>query len=760
MSENSETRFHSIMDKLFYKPRPKSSSSGAQFSRGQKRPHPTSLSIMESKSASDKTDKSIHTPICRPWDRGDLMRRLATFKSMTWFGKPKVVGAVNCARRGWVNVEMDIIACEACGARLLFSTPSSWTQHQVEKAASVFSLKLENGHKLLCPWIDNACAETLAQFPPMPAPELVSGYKERCSALLTLSALPVISSSAIDCMRSPQLEHFLKQSSMRDCGSGSTDTSQTEYLGNECEAVSSNLYYQAHKLISLCGWEPRLLPYVVDGKGHTDQTAKYAKHSSLSQNSNICVYSARANDIMGGNEDSSTFGEQQSNPNSVVLDCRLCGASVGLWAFSTVPQPVELFRLVGYSELNGEKDLDGIGGPDTHKSGDENHTDSREGVVNTTSTGATSSKDKAMQLNLTIAGGPPPTKKNFRAAISLPIIGQNLRARIFFDSDIRDRKLKNQENIASGSCDKSSFQELTDQIANTSTRQMVQSEDIELLKRKTHDEEHCTSTSDDQLPCSNNKTSEPSVLLGNENSNQMSLMGTHATFQGLNCPDSGTHDLSMGGQIEITPNVGQGSGQNDKLLGNEEDVGRVNPEVGHLGGSQVSNSCITPLGASVETRSGATSGNDLSLIVVADDCNLQQVLQSDIVCREVSIASHEGNAVKDSMQIPANNEGANDIPKDQVVGFDPIKQHRHFCPWIMSTGSAAPGWQQTLSALQREKEFDFSPSSPTDTDSSPVSSLIKVDDPINSVRKLFASSSSAKRMKPPTHNHKLPRLEY
>jgi hypothetical protein len=29
-------------------------------------------------------------PPCRPWDRADLMRRLATFKAMTWFAKPKV----------------------------------------------------------------------------------------------------------------------------------------------------------------------------------------------------------------------------------------------------------------------------------------------------------------------------------------------------------------------------------------------------------------------------------------------------------------------------------------------------------------------------------------------------------------------------------------------------------------------------------------------------------------------------------------------
>lgn len=29
-------------------------------------------------------------PSCRPWERGDLLRRLATFKPSNWFGKPKV----------------------------------------------------------------------------------------------------------------------------------------------------------------------------------------------------------------------------------------------------------------------------------------------------------------------------------------------------------------------------------------------------------------------------------------------------------------------------------------------------------------------------------------------------------------------------------------------------------------------------------------------------------------------------------------------
>lgn len=114
----------------------------------------------------------------------------------------------------------------------------------VEKAALVFSLKLDSGHKLLCPWIDNACDETLAQFPPTTPPALVDKFRERCSALLQLLALPVISSSAIEHMRNPQLEQFLEQSSILEYGDISNDNYQTEYLANECEAESASLYHQ------------------------------------------------------------------------------------------------------------------------------------------------------------------------------------------------------------------------------------------------------------------------------------------------------------------------------------------------------------------------------------------------------------------------------------------------------------------------------------------------------------------------------------
>ncbi|XP_059590838.1 retrovirus-related Pol polyprotein from transposon RE1 isoform X3 [Vitis vinifera] len=206
------------------------------------------VTVAESKSRGDIQHSS--TPLCRPWDRGDLMQRLATFKSMTWFAKPEVVSAINCARRGWVNVDMDIIACEACGARLLFSAPSSWTRQQVEKAALVFSLKLDNGHRLLCPWINNACDEELAQFPPATVQDLMDGYRERASALLKLTALPSISSAAVGYMRSPQLEHFLGQSSMLECGTIYSNMPQTEYIGSQPEAI---FYFQDLKSGKMIG---------------------------------------------------------------------------------------------------------------------------------------------------------------------------------------------------------------------------------------------------------------------------------------------------------------------------------------------------------------------------------------------------------------------------------------------------------------------------------------------------------------------------
>ena len=68
------------------------SSPDVQLAKGKKRPNPMSASAIELKLRKDiqQSTAPVQAPLCRPWDREDLMKRLATFKSMTWFAKPKV----------------------------------------------------------------------------------------------------------------------------------------------------------------------------------------------------------------------------------------------------------------------------------------------------------------------------------------------------------------------------------------------------------------------------------------------------------------------------------------------------------------------------------------------------------------------------------------------------------------------------------------------------------------------------------------------
>ncbi|CAA6673110.1 unnamed protein product [Spirodela intermedia] len=254
MAEDTERRLKRVMDKLYHSPRRSlqlrgtpAETLGKFFGMGastplKRRRWELGSNVEAARSVRRATGEDGRSP-CRPWDRGDLMRRLATFKAMTWFGKPK---------RGWVNVQMDTLACQSCGARLLFSNPSSWTLQQVEKAAAVFSLNLDGGHKLLCPWIDNI--------------SLIESYKERSTALLRLSALPVISSTVIDFMKCPQLDNFLSQ-----------PTTFTYRLDGGMKLISSSESL-AHKIISLCGWEPRLVPYVVDYGHESKQSFKRDKN--------------------------------------------------------------------------------------------------------------------------------------------------------------------------------------------------------------------------------------------------------------------------------------------------------------------------------------------------------------------------------------------------------------------------------------------------------------------------------------------------
>ncbi|XP_057841283.1 uncharacterized protein LOC131050968 isoform X2 [Cryptomeria japonica] len=464
MTDDAEKRFERAMDKLFH---PKLSSSATsldsspgtsspkelansvhkampgQMSKGPSSsrisPQPRRLSGSNLKST--LTSTSSPAPMCRPWDRRDLVRRLATFKSMTWFGKPKVVGPVNCARRGWVNVDIDLIACEACCTRLSFSTPPTWTKQQVESAATLFSTKLVDGHKSHCPWKGNECEETLAHFPPTPAPALVESYRDRCDALFQLPALPVVSFSAIEQMkisRGPQIDRLLAQPPplpMSLLSRYSGKRSDIEIMSNESTLTPANLYYQAQRIISLCGWEPRLLPYIVDCEDYSSEIVKEASPRLSHAHSPSVLLRSKSRAIEVAESPINKYAglQEMPDPASIVLDCTLCGASVGMWTFSTIYRPLQLtydsVESQNFCKKTNESGVCGlsaascIGGISTSEDKGKEHLDDvGEGMTSTCQKNA--SDERVLDLSLTIAGGLPPTKQNSSSLLPLPSITQ------------------------------------------------------------------------------------------------------------------------------------------------------------------------------------------------------------------------------------------------------------------------------------------------------------------------------------------------
>ncbi|KAL0906779.1 hypothetical protein M5K25_025300 [Dendrobium thyrsiflorum] len=716
MAQDSESRLKKIMDKLYYTPRPRLST--LSLHRGN--------DVIANDRALARA-LALRRPVektapCRPWDRKDLFSRLTTFKAMTWFGKPKVISPLNCARRGWINAEMDIIVCEACGARLLFSTPPSWTLQQVEKAAAVFSLKLDNGHKLLCPWIDNACDESLASFPPSPPQVLVEGFKERSHAILRLTTLPVISSLTLDSMNNPQFDRFLSApfhpSIILGNGIRLIDDCRSKDLHDTTEDGDCHGYYQALKIISLCGWEPRLLPYTIEFEDKSGQSAKTTTSlvsseeipCEATQNITHCLSNSH-NDV-GERKDSYTpLGEFQYDQSSTVLDCKFCGACVGLWFFKTIPRPLEFFKVVidssPQSELaTGTADLaHDVEVPRVENCGRGDHN---------------SIMEKPFGLHLTIAGGPPPTKQHFRPKISLPAVSRHIRAELSYNSYLRyHQDPSGKEAIA---CQEKGFNGHHD----------AGSQAVGSLKRKRSDIENSNS----QLHLEGNHDDMGNGLarevglhlegnhddMGNGLEREVgSELNSIETPYNTPCTDVIVRDAVASQIVSVSKPIDT-SESNDLVSRLDESNCGDTPENDNCDPSVPAFSSIIKINSSTCSKAG-----DKGLCF--------QTTDGTSVGKQDSIGSAKKVSVSITREEDVDHLLGN-LKQPQAIDFDPIKQHRPFCPWISDEGKNLPGWKATLSALD-DLEKDSS-QQPEQTEA--ASDLLdEADDPIASVRKLFAS---------------------
>ncbi|KAG8364821.1 hypothetical protein BUALT_Bualt18G0038500 [Buddleja alternifolia] len=383
-------------------------SKGGSLSRVGSQPMYASLSTSAGGSALGSSQ-----PSCRPWERGDLLRRLSTFKPANWFGKPKAASSLACARRGWVNVDVDKIECESCGAILKFVPSATWTPSQADDAGENFAMKLEEGHEVTCPWIGNCCAESLVQFPPTPPSALIGGYKDRCDGLLQFPSLPVVAVSAIEQMRvsrGPEIDRLLAQSQF----AGSESGIKLEILlgtENSREDVFFT-YSHAQKLISLCGWEPRWLPNVQDCEEHSAQSARNgcsigpSKHRGPPRDPGRGkkAFSSSTKRDFGINDVIVT--KSKSVSRSPLLDCSLCGATVRIWDFLTVSRPTSFVpnssdvpenskKMVLTRGISAASGINGwVAADGTEKDHDEDATGEGKSLSNI-----------GMDLNLTISAG-------------------------------------------------------------------------------------------------------------------------------------------------------------------------------------------------------------------------------------------------------------------------------------------------------------------------------------------------------------------
>jgi len=91
------------------------STSSALDPIGRKRRASALLPSARGQSAEDQS-----AVVCRPWSREDLLRRLRTYSTRTWFCKLDIVSATACASKGWINSGFDTLECELCKAKVFY----------------------------------------------------------------------------------------------------------------------------------------------------------------------------------------------------------------------------------------------------------------------------------------------------------------------------------------------------------------------------------------------------------------------------------------------------------------------------------------------------------------------------------------------------------------------------------------------------------------------------------------------------------------
>ncbi|KAK8878763.1 zf-C3HC-domain-containing protein [Apiospora arundinis] len=155
----------------------------------------SNVTIRKSTSRAAEKKTPTEPPRYCPSDRGQLIKRLATFQELTeWTPKPDKVNEIEWAKRGWVCSGKETVRCSLCHKELVVVTSKRDSEGQdvsvlagsefEEALVKKFAQLIVEAHQEDCLWKRRGCDDTLLRLsltsPQTALPSLRQRYDELC----------------------------------------------------------------------------------------------------------------------------------------------------------------------------------------------------------------------------------------------------------------------------------------------------------------------------------------------------------------------------------------------------------------------------------------------------------------------------------------------------------------------------------------------------------------------------------------------------
>ncbi|ESO88777.1 hypothetical protein LOTGIDRAFT_234377 [Lottia gigantea] len=154
----------------------------------------------DDKHSSGDSDKKedILTPV-ESAAKSEYFKRVQTFSPLSWFGKPRELSPLICARYGWENTKTDMLQCVSCRAVLCGQLPQMTDFLLYKEACDKLKEQLISGHEKLCWLAANPISEKFMILPLYDIVQLRKEFHERlCSLAIIKTDLPKINFENLD----------------------------------------------------------------------------------------------------------------------------------------------------------------------------------------------------------------------------------------------------------------------------------------------------------------------------------------------------------------------------------------------------------------------------------------------------------------------------------------------------------------------------------------------------------------------------------